>query len=355
MGIFFTSVVSSVLVYLAVSQVIRTLSGPQPHEENTRWLPVILIVSVFCLMTNLFAVEQAGARAVLILAAALAAVYPLSCSVVPATWYKTIVLTIAGFETASTFFCLSSSVWFHMKIPEVLYSYVSSALILLPACLLLSGIFRRIYDIKVVMRAGSVWTNLCLSVDVVYIVVLLFYAICMAVLPSWVSMLLLSSALMALSLRIRNNAIFVLLVNHERRVVESMRLSQSEFVGENPGADQLYDNIYERLLRYFEINKPYLDHDLTINEVVDAMFTNRLYISRAISHCTGRNFCQFVNYHRISYAVELFRGDPQLKIVDLADRSGFNSNTSFNNSFRLYIGEKPSDWCRKERVRLTKK
>ena len=355
MGIFFTTVVSSALVYLAISQIIRNQYGPEPHEENARWLPVVQIVSVFCLLCNLFTGEQSGERAVLILSAALAAVYPLSCSVIPTVWHRTVVLSVTGFEIAVTIFSISSSLWCRIEMPDAVFEYGAVVLICIPVFLLMSGIYRRIRDIKVVMRTGSVWTNLCLSVDTVYIVVLLFYSLLIPVLPVWVSMVLLSSVLAALSVRLRNSSIFVLLAGHERRIIESMRLSQSECIGENPGTDLLYDNIYERLLRHFEINKPYLNHDLTINEVVDAMFTNRLYISRAISHCTGRNFCQFVNYHRISYAVELFWDDPQLKIVDLAGRSGFNSTTSFNNSFRLYMGEKPSDWCRKERTRLTKK
>ena len=134
-----------------------------------------------------------------------------------------------------------------------------------------------------------------------------------------------------------------------------MKVSQVDFVGETPGTDQLYKNIYERLLRYFDLHKPYLNNELTINDIVEVVFTNKLYISKAINHCTGRNFCQFVNYYRVTHAVALFREDPQLKVIELTSRSGFNSTTSFSAAFKLYMGEKPGDWCRKERVRLSKK
>ena len=79
-----------------------------------------------------------------------------------------------------------------------------------------------------------------------------------------------------------------------------------------------------------------------------------LYISKAICAYTGRNFCQFVNYYRIAYAVELFRSNPNMKIVDISSRSGFNSSVSFTMAFRLFMGDKPSDWFRRERAILQK-
>ena len=99
----------------------------------------------------------------------------------------------------------------------------------------------------------------------------------------------------------------------------------------------------------------YLNSSLTINDVVKVVFTNKLYISRAISQFTGRNFCQFVNYYRVTYSVRTFRDNPALKVAELALMSGFNSVVSFSMAFRLYMGESPSDWCRKERSRLIRR
>ena len=70
-----------------------------------------------------------------------------------------------------------------------------------------------------------------------------------------------------------------------------------------------------RVIDYFDTSRPYLNHELTINDIVNVLFTNKLYISKAISAYTGRNFCQFVNYYRVTYAVELFRKDTSCKRV----------------------------------------
>ena len=133
-----------------------------------------------------------------------------------------------------------------------------------------------------------------------------------------------------------------------------MKISHADNAQESAGTIMLYKNIYDRVLDYFIECKPYLNPNLTINDVVEVVFSNKLYISKAISQCTGRNFCQFVNYYRIMYAVEMFRSDTNLKVLELATKSGFNSVVSFGMAFRLYMGEKPGDWCRREKFRLEK-
>ena len=93
------------------------------------------------------------------------------------------------------------------------------------------------------MRCGSVWSVVCLAVDSAYIVVLMMLAVLMPLLSAWLSSLISLLILSALCVRIRNSSAFVLLVNMERRIVESMKVSHVDFPGESPGIDQLYNNI----------------------------------------------------------------------------------------------------------------
>ena len=108
-------------------------------------------------------------------------------------------------------------------------------------------------------------------------------------------------------------------------------------------------------MQLFENDRMYLNSELTINDVVKIVYTNKLYISRAISQFTGRNFCQFVNYYRVIHSIRLFRENPDLKVAELANQSGFNSSVTFAMAFRLYMSESPSDWCRKERYKIKAK
>ena len=229
------------------------------------------------------------------------------------------------------------------------------------AGLYISALFLRIRDVKAVMKSGTVWQNVGLCVESIYVTFTLVNVILYCVACSLFSghtffqcMFSVLIGIEAISLGIRSSfgSMFVLWSRHERRIVESLKISHVEVSNDGTKGDEQYKDIYERLVAYFEESKPFLNGDLTLNDVVKVVFTNKLYISRAISLYTGRNFCQFVNYYRVTYSVHLFRNNPDMKIVELANASGFNSVVSFNMAFRLYMNENPSDWCRKERLRF---
>ena len=246
--------------------------------------------------------------------------------------------------------------------------WVYLAVLLLLCCVIvlmyIYGIYNRLRDVKSVMKSGSVWTNVTLSVDSIYLAIIqaatMLYT---AIATCRVGVHLISTVIVtfiyvliyvALSIRILNSSAFVIMTEHERRIIESMKISNVDTMPESAGTVLLYKNLYERVLEYFVEEKPYLNPNLTINDIVEVVFSNKLYISKAISQYTGRNFCQFVNYYRVIHAVEQFRNNTNLKVLELATRSGFNSVVSFGMAFRLYMGEKPGDWCRKEKYRLDK-
>ena len=237
---------------------------------------------------------------------------------------------------------------------------ISSMLVALSvAVLYLSSLFMRIRDVKAVMKSATVWQGLGLSGESIYVTFTLINAAMYCIVCSLfrshaffqcVFSILICMESISLGLRSSLGSMFVFWNRHERRIVESMKISHVEVSYSGAKEDEQYKDIYERVVAYFEENKPFLNGELTINDIVKVVFSNKLYISRAISQHTGRNFCQFVNYYRVTYSVQLFRANPDMKIVELAAASGFNSVVSFNMAFRLYMNENPSEWCRKERL-----
>lgn len=227
------------------------------------------------------------------------------------------------------------------------------------------AIYRHVDDVHAVMKSGGVWTNLSYDVDLFHLLVINAYMMLMAFMcisvgsydgvHVYVVTALLGAEMAALSMREAFASLFVVRHRQERRIVESMRISQLELPNDGITCDNSYQEIYERVVAYFESEKPYLNSELTINDLVKVVYSNKLYISRAISQYTGRNFCQFVNYYRIRYSVELFRENPELKVLEVASMCGFNSVVSFNMAFRLYMNENPSEWMRKERNRQLKR
>ena len=110
------------------------------------------------------------------------------------------------------------------------------------------------------------------------------------------------------------------------------------------GAGKKGYELFRRVVRYMEEQKPYLDDKLDLESFSRAMFSNKVYVSKNINYFSGRNFRQFINWYRIQYALELIKSDPHLKMEEVAMLSGFHSTVSFNMAFRLFEGKTPTEW-----------
>ena len=153
----------------------------------------------------------------------------------------------------------------------------------------------------------------------------------------------------ALFVRMISDRLFIVMREKEEKMMEAARAYTIGVPKDMSVADGAYMVIFARLKNYFEEEKPFLAPELSIADVARSLFTNRAYLSRAISVYTGRNFCQYVNYHRIRYAVRLYSTHPDLKVADLAELSGFRTVNSFNMAFKLYMNDTPGEWCKKNR------
>lgn len=218
--------------------------------------------------------------------------------------------------------------------------------------------------IRNIVKKTTIWTMLSLSVDFVYVtsilgnVVLLYMSqvVFDRFLPviTVVAVIIVLTTMVALGYRISSDSLFFVMRRHETIILETINDAPTDISSGPTSVEDTYREIYSRVVDYFESDTPYLSGNLVIEDLVKVVYANKLYISRAISRCAGRNFCQFVNYYRIRHSVEVFRRNPELKVAELACQSGFNSVPSFTMAFKLYMDENPSDWIRRERNRLSK-
>ena len=112
--------------------------------------------------------------------------------------------------------------------------------------------------------------------------------------------------------------------------------------------------LYDRCCRYMTERRPFLVESFSLQDLANAVFTNKVYLSKTINRFSGKNFRQYVNYYRVMYAMELFRNNMGLRVTDMAQLSGFRSDTSFLRSFKEVMGEKPSIWCSRMRKKFNK-
>ena len=153
--------------------------------------------------------------------------------------------------------------------------------------------------------------------------------------------------------------ILYLRLRAQKSLLETARLEQS-----SPDADPASDPsqmtaidqyLYDRCCRYMMERRPFLVDDFSLQDLANATFTNRAYLSKTINRYSGRNFRQYVNYYRVMYAMELYRSNMSLRVFELAHLSGFHSETTFNISFKQVMGETPSMWCSRLRKKYLNK
>ena len=137
---------------------------------------------------------------------------------------------------------------------------------------------------------------------------------------------------------------FVLDPDTEARVKDIIKGNLRTSFIDKAEEDRKMNNLYRRIMNYMTEEQPYLDPSFCMNDLAEKVYSNKLYLSRTVNILSGRNYRQFVNYHRVQYAMALFRKDPRLKVTEAAELSGFNSAVSFNMAFKVNTGMTPSEW-----------
>lgn len=149
-----------------------------------------------------------------------------------------------------------------------------------------------------------------------------------------------------LYLRDMTGRTFVLPKNTEKKVKDIIKGNLRTSFIDKAEEDKKMNNLYNRVMLYMNEKKPYLEPDFHMEDLAEALYSNKLYLSRTINILSGRNFRQFVNYHRIQYAISLFKKDPRLKVAEVASMCGFNSAVSFNMAFKVNTNKTPTEWLR---------
>ena len=106
----------------------------------------------------------------------------------------------------------------------------------------------------------------------------------------------------------------------------------------------LSDKLLRKLLFEFEVNKIYLDSQLNILDVVQAVGTNRSYISTVINQQYNQNFCSFVNGFRLQELQRVYEENPEYTNDALAECCGFGSVSSLRRAVFSKTGLSVSEW-----------
>ena len=106
-----------------------------------------------------------------------------------------------------------------------------------------------------------------------------------------------------------------------------------------------------QLLEEMEINKYYLDADLTLPKLAEHLKIPQHQLSQVINQELNSNFFDFINSYRLEEVKKRLLGleMKQLTILGIALECGFNNKGSFNRIFKNATGLTPSAYIKKHR------
>lgn len=101
-----------------------------------------------------------------------------------------------------------------------------------------------------------------------------------------------------------------------------------------------------KLLQLMELEKPFLDFDLSLVKLASSMKISTHILSYVINNGFDENFYQFVNRYRIEEAKKLMADaeTDRLSLLGIGFSVGFNSKTVFNTTFKKVTGQTPSEY-----------
>lgn len=108
----------------------------------------------------------------------------------------------------------------------------------------------------------------------------------------------------------------------------------------------------KKLLDYMDQEMPYLNKNLSIGELAEAIDFPTYQLSQLINDQLGKSFFEFVNSYRVEEVKKRFF-DPQfsnLTLLGIAMECGFNSKASFNRIFKQLTNQTPTEYIKEKKA-----
>jgi len=114
----------------------------------------------------------------------------------------------------------------------------------------------------------------------------------------------------------------------------------------SPAQDNEKQLILEQLQKHMQSVKPYLEPELTLDELATQLSVKPKMLSQTINELLRQNFFEFINHYRIEEAKRLLTNpkDKKITVLEVMYEVGFNSKSSFNTIFKKNTGLTPSEF-----------
>lgn len=114
----------------------------------------------------------------------------------------------------------------------------------------------------------------------------------------------------------------------------------------SPISAELGESLLQELEQYMQVQKPYLESDISLPGLAQQLGISLNYLSQVINQHTGKNFFDYINAYRIEQATSMLADDAanKLNILNLSMQVGFNSKSAFYNAFKKHTGQTPTQY-----------
>jgi AraC-like DNA-binding protein len=117
-----------------------------------------------------------------------------------------------------------------------------------------------------------------------------------------------------------------------------------------------YSNLYFELREALESQKLYLNPELTLDDLIKVLGTNKKYLYYAIKSNTEDNFRSLVNEYRVNHVKSMIHAaienTKKIDIDEIQLSSGFQSTASFFRIFKSKTGLTPSEYVKQVKLTL---
>ena len=105
-----------------------------------------------------------------------------------------------------------------------------------------------------------------------------------------------------------------------------------------------------------EMDQPYKDPDLTLNDLADKLDVHPNYLSQVINSNENKTFYDLINEKRVEAFIQKTSdaAHQQFTLLAIALDCGFNSKASFNRNFKKFTGQTPSDYLQAQSLEHSK-
>lgn len=216
---------------------------------------------------------------------------------------------------------------------------------------------RRFRNVRNLFQNRAVWHSIEDYASHCY-AILLLSAVCLAEL-SFISQDLFSQAMLVPSFALLSISVYgayrrsvdaSVVFLSERKRLQIEHTMEGYVVERSDLVKSRMEAMFARIEKHMTENKPYLEEGFCLDDLADAMLSNRVSVSRAINNVTGNNFSSLVNGYRVAYSQKLWKLNPGLRLKEMYSRCGFRNMPSFINAFKKITGYTPVEWLKEIQV-----